>query len=119
MEKIQTAIGFMQATLYHESKIKVFADDSKLHKDMSSHVDRILLEENLLSVVNWAEANNMEPNEEKFQLLQHGKLPDWKQPYTLPSGQVLHGSDHVKDLGVYVDVNLTHSYEILQGKEHG
>ena len=88
------------------SKIKVFADDSKLHKDISSHVDRILLEEDLLSVVNWAEANNMELNEEKFQLLQHGKLPDWKQLYTLPSGQVLHGSDHVKDLGVYVDVNL-------------
>jgi hypothetical protein len=88
------------------SKIKVFADDSKLHKDISSHIDRILLQKDLLSVVNWADANNMELNEEKFQLLQHGKLSDWKQPYVLPSGQILHGSDHVKDLGVYVDPDL-------------
>ena len=88
------------------SKIKVFADDSKLHKDISSHIDRILLQEDLLSVVNWADANNMELNEEKFQLLQHGKLPDLKQPYILPSGETLKGSDHVKDLGVYIDPDL-------------
>ena len=88
------------------SKIKVFADDSKLHKDISSHIDRILLQEDLLSVVNWADVNNMELNEEKFQLLQHGKLPDLKQPYILPSGETLKGSDHVKDLGVYIDPDL-------------
>ena len=51
------------------SKIKVFADDSKLHKDISSHVDRLLLQEDLLSVVEWADINNMELNQEKFQLL--------------------------------------------------
>ncbi|XP_063682119.1 uncharacterized protein LOC134816990 [Bolinopsis microptera] len=56
--------------------------------------------------VNWADANNMELNEEKFQLLQHGKLPDLKQPYILPSGETLKGSDHVKDLGVYIDPDL-------------
>ena len=72
----------------------------------SSHIDRILLQEDLLSVVNWADANNMELNEEKFQLLQHGKLPDLKQPYILPSGETLKGSDHVKDLGVYIDPDL-------------
>ena len=33
------------------SKIKVFADDSKLHKDISSHIDRLLLQEALLSVL--------------------------------------------------------------------
>ena len=84
----------------------MFADDSKLHKDISSLIDRILLQEDLLSVVNWADANNMELNEEKFQLLQHGKLPDLKQPYILPSGETLKGSDHVKDMGVYIDPDL-------------
>ena len=48
----------------------------------------------------------MELNEETFQLLQHGKLPDLKQPYILPSGETLKGSDHVKDLGVYIDLDL-------------
>ena len=56
--------------------------------------------------MNWADANNMELIEEKFQLLQHGKLPDLKQPYILPSGETLKGSDHVKDLGVYIDPDL-------------
>ena len=84
----------------------MFADDSKLHKDISYHIDHILLQEDLLSVVNWAYANNLELNEEKFQLLQHGKLPEWKQPYILPSGETLKGSDHVKDLGVYIDPDL-------------
>ncbi|CAL8264830.1 unnamed protein product [Gadus morhua 'NCC'] len=49
----------------------------------------------------------MELNQEKFQLLHHGKIVDLKLPYTLPSGQPLQGSDDVKDLGVYVDTNLT------------
>ena len=55
-------INDMFPTVKH-SKIKVFADDSKLHKDISSHIDRMLLQEDLLSVVNWADANNMELNQ--------------------------------------------------------
>ena len=62
----------------------MFADNSKLHKDISSHIDRLLLQEDLLSDVKWADTNNMELNREKFQLLQ---------------------LDHVKDLGVYVDTD--------------
>ena len=82
----------------------MFAED---HKDISSHINRLLLQEDLLSVVKWADTNNMELNQEKFQLLQHGKIHDLKQPYTLPSGQLLQGSDHVNDLGVDIDNDLT------------
>ena len=106
------------------SKIKVFADDSKLHKDISSHFDQLLLHEDFLSVVQWANINIMELNQDKFQplQLQHGKLTDLKQPYTLPSGQLLHQSTHVKDLGVYVDPDLnwrTHiAMKSLKAKNH-
>ena len=48
----------------------------------------------------------MELNESKFQLLQHGKNPELKQPYTLPSGTSISSDDVVKDLGVYVDKDL-------------
>ena len=88
------------------SKIKIFADDSKLHKAIRSLLDRLLLQEDLDNVIQWAADNNMELNQDKFQLLQHGKSPDLKLPYTLPSGQELHGSSFVKDLGVFIDPDL-------------
>ena len=87
-------------------KVKVFADDSKLHKNISSPSDSERLQEDLCAVVRWAVANNMELNESKFQLLQHGKNPELKQPYTLPSGTSISSDDVVKDLGVYVDKDL-------------
>jgi hypothetical protein len=89
------------------SKIKVFADDSKVHKDISSSDDHALLQEDLQAVVQWSLENNMELNEDKFHVLQHGKNVDIKQPYTLPSGKALHADDYVKDLGVYIDTALS------------
>ena len=88
------------------SKIKVFADDSKLHKRISSSADHSLLQEDLQAVIKWSFDNNMELNETKFQLLQHGKNSELKQTYTLPSGEALLPESYVKDLGVYVDSDL-------------
>ena len=88
------------------SKVKVFADDSKLHKNISTPSDSMLLQEDLNAVVRWAVANNMELNESKFQLLQHGKNEQLKQPYTLPSGISISSEVVVKDLGVYIDQEL-------------
>ena len=89
------------------SIIKVFADDSKVHKYIKSLFDRTLLQEDIEAIVKWATENNMELNPSKFQLLQHGKNEDLKLPYTLPSGESLFGEDCVKDLGVYVDHRLS------------
>ncbi|CAL8314507.1 unnamed protein product [Boreogadus saida] len=47
-------------------------------------------------IVEWADINNMELNQEKFQLLHHGKIVDLKLPYTLPSGQLLQGATSFK-----------------------
>lgn len=94
-------------SVVQHSKVKVFADDSKLHKKISSPSDHLLLQEDLQAVIQWALENNMELNESKFQLLQHGKSTDLKQPYSLPSGEDLLSAPYVKDLGVYVDSELT------------
>ena len=72
--------------------LKIFADDSKLHKKIRSHLDRLLLQQDLESVFTWASENNMDLNQDKFELLQLGRNPDLKHPYTLPSGQELLGS---------------------------
>ena len=37
--------------------------------------------EDLKAVINWADVNKMELNEEKFMLLQHGKNNEIKTPY--------------------------------------
>jgi hypothetical protein len=88
------------------SKIKVFADDSKLHKSIGSPTDCKLLQEDLHAVVRWATINNMELNESKFQLLQHGKNQELQKPYKLSTGLVINSDDVVKDLGVFIDKDL-------------
>ena len=60
------------------SRVKIFADDSKLHKKITSLIDRLLLQRDLEKVLQWAEKNNMELNQEKLQLLHHGKNGDLK-----------------------------------------
>ena len=85
----------------------MFADYSKLHKYISSPSDCKCLQEDLCAVARWAVANNMELNESKFQLLQHGKNPELKKPYILSSGASISSDDVVKDLGVYVDSDLS------------
>ena len=94
------------------SKVKVFADDSKLQKDIKTAVDHFLLQDDLAAVVKWASDNNMELNEDKFQLLQHGKNQDLKQNYSLPSGKPLAPEVYVKDLGVYVDTDIRWRHHI-------
>ena len=91
----------------NHSHVKIFADDSKLHKLIKSLTDRLLLQEDLENVVSWASANNMELNQDKFELLQHGKNPDLMLPYSLPSGQSITGSSCVRDLGVFIDPGLS------------
>ena len=59
----------------------------KLQKLIKSLTDRKLLQEDLESVVRWASDNNMELNQKKLELLQHGNNFDLKLPFSLLSGQ--------------------------------
>ena len=53
------------------SKIRYFADDSRLLKSISSSSDSLLLQKDLENVLHWAKTNNMTLNEDKFELIQH------------------------------------------------
>ena len=53
------------------SKIRCFADDSRLLKSISSSSDSLLLQKDLENVLHWAKTNNMTLNEDKFELIQH------------------------------------------------
>ena len=104
------------------SSASSFADDTRLGKQISCCEDTTLLQDDLDSVVKWAEHNNMALHENKFELLTYRtprsrlleELPftsEWLE-YSTPSGQVILPSKRVKDLGVYLTNDLSWSVQV-------
>ena len=83
---------------------------SKLSKAIRSMLDQILLQEDVNAILLWAKDNNMELNEEKFQLIQHGKIshlkPTTSEIYKTSQGTSLNPTDVVVDLGVTINEGL-------------
>lgn len=78
-----------------------FADDGKLLKSVSNKSDIQLFQQDLQTLYQWAEDNNMKYNEGKFVLLRFGNIQDLKEtPLLGPSGTALKEEDHARDLGV-------------------
>ena len=96
------------------SWIKIFADDSKLHRNISKPEDRDKLQDDLHSVIEWAKNNNMELNETKFELIHYGIKEELKEDYTLPSGVRINSSSSVRDLGIIMNDQLTFSNHIYK-----
>lgn len=96
--------------------IKIFADDSKLIKVINSVEDRDLFNEDILAVTEWAVANKMELNRLKYQLIQYGKNPELKLPYTIDEDTTVNKSETVKDLGVLMSENMLFNDHIIECK---
>ena len=93
------------ADVLKDSSIKIFADDSKLSRQIKFTDDHEALQKDLESVIEWSSTNNMELNESKFELLQHGYYEETKSSYTLPNGNELSTPESraVRDLGIYIN----------------
>ena len=91
------------------SFVSSFADDTRIGKEISSAEDTHLLQEDINHVFTWAEDNNMEFNEEKFQLIRYGTNKDIKTQtkYETISGKEIEQSNDVKDLGVFMSDDLS------------
>ena len=105
-------INDLELTLKH-SILHIFADDSKLVKEVVNEEDHQKLQEDLDTAMDWAVNNNMELNQKKFQLLQYGKEEVLKTPYhanttTIDREQV------VKDLGVQMSEDLSPQTHIAE-----
>ena len=113
-------INDIEQSLRHSS-IRCFADDSRLLKSIGSSQD------DLNNVIRWAAENNMALNQDKFELLQHNPSRNHSAllqlPFSLYENSYLandvwiNPSDHVVDLGVTVQQNLTfsiHIYDIVR-----
>ena len=89
------------------SQMLVFADDTKFTKKIKNKQDHADLEKDLHASIIWSLTNNMQLNNDKFQLLQHGKSKDLKTEYTINNNIKLNNSKEVKDLGIYISEDMS------------
>ena len=106
----------MEECIKH-SKVRLFADDTRILKEITCSGDVAKLQEDLSSVSIWALHNNMVLHEDKFDLIVHKanfrselcELPHMIESYTYNtlSGITLYPADTLKDLGVLVSPDLS------------
>ena len=103
------------------SHILTFADDTKVCSKVSSANDFDLMQNDILKIIKWSTSNNMMLNNNKFELISHKfnadnhnllllkELPLFndKVDYVITKNLVVSPSEHVRDLGIYVDSKLT------------
>ena len=91
-------------------QIKIFADDSKLSHIIKSFEDNHALQEDLDAVMKWASDNNMELNQDKFEILHHGSDRTLDGTYILPNGKSIQTESHtIRDLGIHINDTLSWS----------
>ena len=90
------------------STVSSFADDTKLSMTINSHEDTALLQADVDAVFEWTRLNNMQFNEEKFQLLRYGKNEDIKDNtnYVTEANHIIERKNNARDLGVIMSVTL-------------
>ena len=99
-----------------------FADDTKLISKISSLSDKLKLQQNLNSIIQWSHLNNMQLNRDKFELLcfnfgsnKSNKILLNELPFQndlnsyLASEVIIEPSSTVRDLGVFMDKELNWS----------
>ena len=101
------------------SILRIFADDSKLVKELKSQSDHNQLQEDLNISIHWSKVNNMELNQKKFQLMQFGKDETLKEPYMISNDVMLHRETDIKDLGVYISDDLSWRTQMTEAVKTG
>ncbi len=99
------------------SKLGLFADDTRVSKQINSSEDVKLLQCDLDSIIKWSKENNMMLHEDKFDLLVHkhdtmetlSTLPFFSEvsTYQVSSGDWIYPSDSLRDLGLTVSPDLS------------
>ena len=97
---------------YIRSKIKLFADDTKIYRIIHSLNDADILQQDLNELVNWSEKWKMEFNASKCHVL-HFSGKNKQYLYHI-KGTLLKASDTEKDLGVLISKDLKPSKHIKE-----
>ena len=114
-------INDMQLCIKH-SIIRFFADDTRILKHISCQKHVSELQEDLNSVIQWANQNSMALHEDKFELMVHKLCPQSllyelpfvadKMSYKVSTGDVLYPESQVKDIGISISSDLSRSIHI-------
>ena len=111
-------INDLEAALKH-SILRIFADDSKIVKEIVHRDDHQKLQEDLNISIQWSEENNMELNKTKFQLIQYGDDENLKEPYSGGINVTLIKEPDIKDLGVYLSEDLSWETQTTEAVKKG
>ena len=92
-------IGDIDDEVVH-SFLSSFADDTRVAKGVNSNQDVQFLQDDLDTLCQWAEANNMMFNDVKFEVLRYGKNKILKETsnYLSNTGQVISEKEYVQCL---------------------
>ena len=88
-----------------------FADDTRIVMPLKTMEDASKLQEDLTSIYEWADENNMAFNGGKFEHLRYGGLHE-DHVYTAPEGLEIPTKTEVKDLGVMMSSSGKHDQQI-------
>jgi hypothetical protein len=86
------------------SIVKIFADDTKLFRQIDNDEDKRKLQADLTELVKWSERWQLQFNETKCKVLHLGRT-NAQQQYSM-NGVILDVTEEEKDLGVVVDKEL-------------
>ena len=98
------------------SFLSSFADDTRIGQAVDCENDAYTLQQDLQSVYEWCEDNNMAFNSDKFEYMSyvcHKRNEEFHTPiYYDNNGKQIEKSKNVKDLGVYMSDDATFSFHI-------
>ena len=106
-------IGDIDNSISH-SFLSSFADDTRVGCGIKSNIDVLNLQNDLDHLYHWANRNNMEFNDVKFELLRYGKNNSLKEDskYFSNNGEPIKEKSNVKDLGVTMSNSANFSIHI-------
>ena len=93
-----------------QAKVLIYVDDTKVIKKIASIDDVESFQQELDSIYEWQESNNMMFNDSKFQLLRYGKDSRLKENTNYFTGNmelIIQESESCRDLGIRMEANGT------------
>jgi hypothetical protein len=88
-----------------DASILLFADDTKIYKEIITIEDQESIQNNINSMQNWSEQWLLKFHPEKCKVLRLGRNDEVKFPYALNGHDLIHVEEE-KDLGVTIDSKL-------------
>jgi Reverse transcriptase (RNA-dependent DNA polymerase) len=102
-----------------KSRIRLFADDCVIYREVSDETDEEILQEDLARIGEWMHENNMQLNLSKCEIVAFSKKKEPKAKTYKLEGQELGRKNGAKYLGVWLDEKLEWKSQVAKVAEKG